>query len=226
MDSAAERLGRVMERIEKAARRSSRNPQDITLVAVTKTFSFEHILPFLQAGVRHIGENRVQEALSKYQNPDGSRRVAGATLHLIGQLQSNKARKAVDFFDMIQSLDRMDLAQDVNRHAQAAGRVMPCLLEVKISAETTKTGLDPEKLNDFLAQAKTLSAVSIKGLMGIAPLTKTPEEARPFFRRLRQLFEKTKLEILSMGMSADFEAAIEEGSTMVRIGTALFGSRA
>jgi len=224
MESAAERLGRVTERISQAARRSGRDPKHITLVAVTKTFPFENILPFLQSGVRHIGENRVQEALSKYQNPDGARRTA-CTLHLVGQLQSNKARKAVGLFDMIQSLDRTELADDLNRHAQAAGKVMPCLVEVKISPEATKSGLDPEQLDDFLSQMKKRTSLSIQGLMGIAPVTKISDETRPFFRRLRQLFEKTKLEILSMGMSTDYEVAIEEGSTMVRLGTALFGAR-
>ncbi len=147
-------------------------------------------------------------------------------LHLIGQLQSNKVKKAVRFFDMIQSLDRLDLADDINRYAQEAGKVMPCLVEVKISSEKTKSGVDPDALPDFLAALKTRRSLAVKGLMGIAPLDAAGHAARPYFTRLRRLFESAKLEVLSMGMSSDFEVAIEEGSTMVRIGTALFGPRA
>jgi len=224
MDAATERLGRILDRIDKAARRSGRKSQDITLVAVTKTIPFDAILPFLQAGVGHVGENRVQEALTKYSiGPDeGYKRPK---LHLIGQLQSNKAKKAVAGFDMIQSLDRLSLAEDLNRQAQAAGKKLPCLIEVKISPEESKSGLDPEQLEDFVTRMKGMTSLDLQGLMGIAPQTRTPEEVRPFFRRLRGLFEKAKLSVLSMGMSSDFEVAIEEGSTMVRIGTALFGAR-
>lgn len=224
MESALERVGRVLEKIDNAARRSGRKAQDITLVAVTKTIPFEHLSPFLEAGIHHVGENRVQEALSKYQNMDGSKRVKGS-VHLIGQLQSNKAKKAVSFFDMVQSLDRLDLADDLQRHAQALGRQLPCLVEVKISSEESKTGLDPALLDDFLNQVRTKPNLDVQGLMGIAPYGKSGDLARPYFSRLREMSVKHKLPILSMGMSGDFEAAIEEGSTMVRIGTALFGAR-
>jgi pyridoxal phosphate enzyme (YggS family) len=232
IESAADRLGRILERIDAAARRSGRNPKDITLVAVTKTISLEKVLPYIQAGVHHIGENRVQEALIKYSTPstflgegpgEGPSRPS---FHLIGQLQSNKAKKAVEFFDMVQSLDRLALADDLNRHAAEMKKVLPCLVEVKISSEETKSGLDPERLEELLNQLKTRTSLAIKGLMGIAPFAAGGESARPYFAKLRRLFEKTQLEILSMGMSSDFEAAIQEGSTMVRIGTALFGPRA
>ena len=223
-ESAADRLGHVLDRIEKAARRGGRNPQDVVLVAVTKTISLDRVLPFIQAGIRHIGENRVQEALLKYENADGLKSVE-ATLHLIGQLQSNKVKKAIGLFDVIQSLDRIALADDISRHAQAMGKSVPCLIEVKISPESSKSGVDPGRLEDFLAELKSRSSLVVKGLMGVAPLTRSAEEARPFFRQLRQLYEKARLEVLSMGMSADFEVAVEEGSTMVRLGTALFGAR-
>jgi PLP dependent protein len=199
--------------------------EDITLVAVTKTIPFEKILPFVQAGVRHLGENRVQEALLKYQKPDGSRQVE-ADLHLLGQLQTNKAKKATALFDVVQSLDREELAAPLERHARELDKRLTCLVEVKISSEATKSGLPPERLDEFLDRAKAWPHLDVKGLMGIAPYAPSPEKARPYFARLRQLFEKFKLQILSMGMSADFEVAIEEGSTMVRIGTALFGERA
>jgi len=225
MEPVQERLGRVLEKIELAARRSGRDPREITLVAVTKTISFERVLPFLQAGIRHVGENRVQEALAKYQSADGSKR-ADVSMHLIGQLQTNKAKKAVSFFDMVQSLDRLELADALDRHARDARRQLPCLVEVKLSAEETKAGLAPERLGEFLAQMRDRTALAVKGLMGIAPYGQSAEEARPFFRRLRKLWDEARLEILSMGMSRDFEIAIEEGATLVRIGTALFGARA
>ncbi|MFA5976482.1 MAG: YggS family pyridoxal phosphate-dependent enzyme [Elusimicrobiota bacterium] len=224
-DQISEQIARVQSRLEAAAKRSGRSSKEITLVAVTKTVPFEQVLPFLQAGIGHIGENRVQEAGAKYRNPDGSKRVEAA-LHLIGPLQTNKAKKAAEFFDLIQTLDRMELAEDLDRHAKALGRQVPCLVEVKISTESTKHGLSPEKVVDFISEVQSRTALQVKGLMGIAPLTKAAEEARPYFAALRKLFEKTHLDILSMGMSSDFEVAIEEGSTMIRVGTALFGARA
>jgi len=218
-------LGRVLERIGKAVSRSGRKSDAVTLVAVTKKVQADKVLPFLHAGVRHIGENRVQESLGKYSglSEEG---LEKPIFHLIGQLQTNKSKKAVGFFDVIQSLDRLELAEAINRHAQALGKKQSCLIEIKISPEDTKTGLSPEVLQEFIAQVQSLAHLEIKGLMGIAPYSATAEEARPYFVQLRKLFEKSKLEILSMGMSSDFEVAIEEGSTMVRLGTALFGVRA
>ena len=227
MDTAADHLKRLSDRIEKAAQRSGRNTKEITLVAVTKTVPLDKVLPYIQAGIHHVGENRVQEALEKWtvHRAPCTEHGARPMFHLIGQLQSNKAKKAVGFFDVIQSLDLFDLAQDINRHAEALGKKQACLIEVKISPEATKSGIPPERLDEFLGQLKGLASLEIKGLMGIAPATSTLEEVRPYFARLRKLFEKTRLPILSMGMSSDFEIAIEEGSTMVRLGTALFGVR-
>lgn len=224
LDSGAQRLHEVQERIEQAARRAGQNPQNITLVAVTKTVPFERVLPLLQAGVQHVGENRVQEALAKYQEADGSART-DAQLHLIGPLQSNKAKKAASFFHMIQSLDRLSIADDLNRHAADLGKTLDCLVEVKVSGEMSKSGIQPEALDEFLGQLKARKNLRIRGLMGIPPVDATGEKSRPFFARLKQLFDKAKLDILSMGMSSDFEEAILEGSTMVRLGTILFGAR-
>jgi pyridoxal phosphate enzyme (YggS family) len=226
VDSATERLALVKERIQTAARRSGRNPEKIALVAVTKTVSFDRVAPLLTAGISFLGENRVQDAQTKYNDFPHKRLNPQAQLHLIGQLQSNKAKKAVQVFDMVQSLDRTDLGDILDRHARDLNKPLPCLIEVKVSPESTKTGLSPEQLKSFLAHSARWTFVKIKGLMGIAPYAEDPEAARPYFAKLRQLFEETKLEILSMGMSHDFEVAIEEGSTMVRIGTALFGARA
>lgn len=219
-------LQSIVERMAQAARRSHGNPQDITLVAVTKTVSFERIRPILEAGIVNVGENRVQEAIEKYgAETDFVKNYPTVKRHLIGYLQSNKAKKTIQTFDMIQSLDRIAIAQDLNRHAEALGKTMPCLVEVKISEEENKTGLPVKELFSFLDQRAQWPALNIMGLMGVAPAMPTAEEVRPYFARLRALFEKTKLSILSMGMSHDFEVAIEEGSTMIRVGSALFGER-
>jgi len=245
---ATDQLKAILESIHNAALRAGRRPEDVTLVAATKTVPLERILPFLQAGIKNVGENRVQEALSKYASncfSPSSPPVAGGgpidplpeaagddvigvirpTFHLIGPLQSNKAKKAVEFFDLIQTLDRWSLAEDLNRHAAAIGKVQDCLIEVKISNEPTKSGLAPEVLPELLSQVSSLPNIRVRGLMGIPPLSAAGDAARPYFQRLRRLLEDSRLEILSMGMSSDFEAAIEEGSTMVRLGTILFGSR-
>lgn len=224
METAAGCLGSVVERIEKASRRAGRGPKDITLVAVTKMVALERVLPFLQAGIRHIGENRVQEAMQKYAELK-TQTSEMPKMHLIGPLQSNKAKKAVAFFDMIQSLDRLDLAEDLQRHAAALGKIQDCLIEVKISEEASKSGLAPEALPELLSRVSALPNLRVRGLMGIPPLTASGDAARPYFQRLRRLFETARLEILSMGMSSDFETAIEEGATMIRLGTVLFGSR-
>jgi len=207
-----------------AAVRSNRRPEAVTLVAVTKTVSFERVLPFLHAGVHDVGENRVQEALAKYQGPGGGKRIQAMT-HFIGQLQTNKAKKAAQFFDMIQSVDRWEIAEALDRHAAAANRKLPCLVELKISADEKKSGVLPEAFDEFLARLRALAHLDVQGLMGVAPYDQRGDAARPHFQTLRRLFEKSKLSILSMGMSGDFEAAVEEGSTLVRIGSALFGSR-
>jgi PLP dependent protein len=214
----------VQTRIAKSAEKSGRKSGDITVVAVTKTVPYERVEPLLKAGVRQIGENRVQEALEKWQVARDKWHVK-PTFHLIGPLQSNKAKKAVQFFDVIQTLDRFDLAQDLNRHAQEAGKVQDCLVQVKISDEATKSGLDPAQLSDFLLSLRPLSNLRICGLMGIPPYAAQGDQSRPYFQKLRRLRDDAHLDTLSMGMSSDFEAAIEEGSTMVRLGTVLFGAR-
>lgn len=171
-----------------------------------------------------VGENRVQEALGKYLDGAGTKKIA-ARFHLLGPLQSNKAKKAAQFFDLIQSLDRLELAADLQRHAEALGKTVRCLVEVKVSQESTKSGLPPERLEDFLSAMQKFSRVTVEGLMGIPPLAALGEKARPYFAQLKALHDRVKLPVLSMGMSSDFEIAIEEGATMVRVGTALFGSR-
>jgi len=213
-----------LSRVAAAALRVGRRPEEVTVIAVSKTVPFEQVEPVRLAGIVEFGENRVQEALGKFQNTDGSRRIAGR-FHLIGPLQSNKVKKAVAFFDMIQTLDRISLAEDIDRHAAELGKTIRCLVEIKISPEESKSGLAPEELSGFLDQLPRFKHIAVEGLMGIPPMTATGEASRLWFAKLRQLQEKTSLKTLSMGMSSDFEVAIEEGATMVRIGTALFGAR-
>ncbi|HMU74883.1 MAG TPA: YggS family pyridoxal phosphate-dependent enzyme [Elusimicrobiota bacterium] len=221
---------RVQERLLHAARRAGRRPEDIDLVAVTKNQPPDRAAEAVRLGYRQLGESRVQEAAGK--------RVALADLgatdvrwHLIGHLQSNKARRAVELFDCVQSVDSLKLAHLLNQEGERRAQPVSCLVEVKISDEPAKQGLPPGELERFLTDTARLSFLRIEGLMGVAPLGESPEEARPSFRKLHALFERFNPHflggrpILSMGMSQDFEVAIEEGSTMIRVGTALFGPR-
>ncbi|MGE5576146.1 MAG: YggS family pyridoxal phosphate-dependent enzyme [Syntrophothermus sp.] len=224
----AQNLAEVRERIEAAAARAGRDPAGVTLVAVTKNMPVADIEAALAAGVRVIGENRVQEAREKYQEI-GNR----AEWHLIGHLQTNKVRTAVWLFTMIHSVDRLELAIEIDRRARALGKHLDVLVEVNIAGEASKFGVAPEEAPALVRAMAPLEGLQIRGLMGMAPLLDDPEEARPYFRRLRRLAQEIQaeniprvmMEDLSMGMSNDFEVAVEEGATMVRIGTAIFGAR-
>jgi len=211
----------VQAAIERACRRCGRDPREVLLIAVSKTVDLERIRLAVEAGVPALGENRVQEAKEKV-----------ATLghpvpwHLIGSLQTNKAKEAARIFDCIQSVDRLELAHELDRRAQAAGRVVDGLLQVNLGEEPQKGGLPPAEVKAVLDQVAALQGLRIRGLMAIPPLVPDAEAARPYFRRLRELRDAVGLEHLSMGMSGDFEVAIDEGATMVRVGTAIFGPRA
>ncbi|OGK76088.1 MAG: YggS family pyridoxal phosphate enzyme [Candidatus Rokubacteria bacterium GWA2_70_23] len=210
----------VQAAIERACRRCGRDPREVLLIAVSKTVDLERIRLAVEAGVPALGENRVQEAKEKV-----------ATLghpvpwHLIGSLQTNKARDAARIFDCVQSVDRLELAHELDRRAQAAGRVVDGLLQVNLGEEPQKGGLPPAEVKAVLDQVAALQGLRIRGLMAIPPLVPDAEAARPYFRRLRELRDAVGLEHLSMGMSGDFEVAIDEGATMVRVGTAIFGPR-
>ncbi len=210
----------VRRRIELAAERAGRSPQEITLVAVTKTLPPSAVEAAFRAGVRHFGENRVQEAEQKIC------RLASLaprpTWHLVGHLQSNKAKTAVDIFDIIQSVDSVRLAETLSRHAK---KTLPILLEVNVSGEASKYGFQTSDLATALKQITGLPNLRVEGLMTVAPAVSDPERVRPVFRRLREFAHDVGLKHLSMGMSDDFEVAIEEGATMVRIGRAIFGER-
>ena len=221
-----ERLARVVDRIGRAAARAGRRAEDVRLVAVSKTQPTARLVEAYEAGARTFGENYVQEAAGKVSA------LPGAEWHLIGRLQRNKAAKAVSLFSWIESVDSARLLEEVSRRAEAAGRVVPVLLEVNLAGEGSKGGVTPGDLARLIEAAAGLRGVSVRGLMAIPPVSGGAEASRPWFARLRGLLEGCpplpggqRMTELSMGMSNDFEAAIEEGATMVRVGTAIFGSR-
>jgi pyridoxal phosphate enzyme (YggS family) len=199
----------------------------IELIAVTKTIQYKDILRALQGGIKDIAESKIQEALPKFELLKGE--LNSVKKHFIGHLQSNKAKKAVENFDLIHSLDSLDIATDINKHALHLQKIQECLIEVKVSNEITKTGIAPSQVEGLYADiCNKLPNVLIRGLMIITPNFADIEDARPYFRQGYDLFAKMKndsFNILSMGMSQDFKIAIEEGSNMVRIGTAIFGER-
>jgi len=224
MTEFADSLARVQERIAEAAERAGRWASDITLVAVTKRQNQDAVRLALEHGLINLGENYVQEAQDKQSHLP--RAAAGlAKWHLIGHLQSNKAKAAVAAFDMIQSIDSVSLARAVGRHAQAAGKAQEVLLQVHLGDETTKSGVALALASDIAGEVAAVPNIALRGLMGIAPGNSDPQL---YFQQLRGVFEALPIahrHTLSMGMTGDFEAAIREGATMVRIGTALFGPR-
>jgi PLP dependent protein len=224
----AANLAKVRERMTRAAERSGRRTEEITLVAVSKTHPAETIVAAYEAGVRHFGENRVQEWESKQP------KVAhlDATWHLIGHLQSNKARRAAHLFRRVDSLDDLALAKKLHAAADAEGKCLPVLIEVHMGSEETKTGVAEADLSSLAASIAPFAHLDFAGLMTIPPFFEDPGLVRPYFSKLRELRDEVSqqlgrpLPILSMGMSHDFEIAIEEGATEIRVGTALFGARA
>jgi pyridoxal phosphate enzyme (YggS family) len=228
--SIAESLAQVRERLAAAARRAGRSESEVALMAVGKTFPAEAIREAYAAGQRLFGENRVQEFSEK------APRVAdlpGLEMHLIGHLQSNKANKAAELFQAVDSVDSLKLAERLNAAAERLGKRLPVLIEVNVGGEEAKGGVGPDanEIGAILSTAPTLANVEFRGLMTVPPYTENPEGARPYFRKLRELRDRVakqqgvRLDVLSMGMSHDFEVAIEEGSTCVRVGTAIFGVR-
>jgi hypothetical protein len=214
-------LERVQAVIAAACRRAGRSPDGVLLIAVSKTMPAERVKAAVEAGAAALGENRVQEAKDKIE-------ALGHPVpwHLIGHLQTNKAKDAVQLFDCIQSVDRLDLAKEINRRAEAAGRTVDALVEVNLGEESQKGGARPDEVKALLEAIAALGRVRVRGLMAIPPASADPEATRPHFRRLRALRDLAGLEHLSMGMSADYAVAVEEGATIVRVGTAIFGPRA
>jgi pyridoxal phosphate enzyme (YggS family) len=225
MSGIRENLLRVTERIEKAVRNAGRNLKDIRLVAVSKTVETDRIREAIEAGVTILGENYVQEAQKKIEEIGKS-----VSWHFIGHLQSNKAKVAVRLFDAIHSVDSVGLAEELNRRAQQANQKIPVMIEVNLSGETTKFGPEEEKVTALVQGMLKLDHLSLEGLMTMPPYFDDPGMSRPYFVQLRELKERLvrggiPLKDLSMGMSNDFEIAIQEGATYVRVGTAIFGAR-
>lgn len=230
--SVAQNIASVQERIAEAAQRSGRRFEDITLMAVSKTFPAASIREAYASGIRVFGENRVQEFSHK---AEAVRDLEEAEWHMIGHLQSNKAAPATEAFDAIDSLDSLKLAERLNTSAEKLGKKISVLIEVNVGGEAAKSGLAPDsgELEDILTAASRLDHLEFRGLMTIPPLFEDAQQARPFFLRLRALRDQVAarrlsaihMGTLSMGMSHDFEIAIEEGSTCVRVGTAIFGER-
>jgi pyridoxal phosphate enzyme (YggS family) len=225
-------IANIHDRMTSAARRSARHPGSIALMAVCKTFPADAIVEAYAAGQRLFGENRVQEFADKFPHLT---ELGDAEFHMIGHLQSNKAAKAAEIFDAVDSIDSSKLAQRLNDSAQQLNKTLDALIEINVGGEAAKSGLAPNspELESILTQAPHWPSLRLRGLMTVPPFTDDPEGARPYFRQLRELRDRlaarplpsVNLDALSMGMSHDFEVAIEEGSTCVRIGTAIFGAR-
>lgn len=224
--SFAENLASIQSRIHAACARAGRDEKSVTLLAVSKTHPPETIRAAVEAGQLLFGENKIQEAKAKIPLCPGK-----ARWQFIGHLQSNKVRDAVELFAMIQGVDSLNIAREISKRAEQAAKTLPVLLEVNVAGEGSKFGYQPEQLLRELNELNVLPKIEIHGLMAIPPFTPVPEKARPYFQKLRGLKNECEnilgapLPQLSMGMSGDFEVAIEEGATIVRIGTALFGER-
>lgn len=233
-------LRQAMDRIRNSAVKAGRDPGRIKLVTVSKTVEPERVLEAVKAGAVILGENRVQEAKEKIRDlklkitppapPLGKGVTGGVEWHLIGNLQKNKAKAAVELFDLVHSVDSPELAEELNKYAAKKGKIQRVLVQVKLSDEEAKHGIPEKELMGLLEKVSAMEHLRLEGLMTMPPYLEDTEETRPFFRRLREIADKAKekgfpVNELSMGMSHDFEVAIEEGATMVRIGTAIFGER-
>ncbi len=227
--SVETRLKEVNRQIKEAALACGRDPKDVKLVAVSKTVPADHILAAVRAGVTDLGENYVQEAREKIQALEGEK----VCWHFIGHLQSNKAKYAVKLFDLIHSVDSFKLAKELNKRANAIGKPQKILIQINISGEISKSGIDKDRSIELVRDVASLENLVIRGLMTMPPYFNAPEKVRPYFRALRDLrdlirkeaFANVRMSELSMGMSGDFQAAIQEGATFVRVGTAIFGGR-
>lgn len=230
--SIAENIARVRERMAAAAKKVGRDPHSVTLMAVSKTVEPARISEAYRAGLRVFGENRLQEFQEK---SPALAEIKEAEWHLIGHLQTNKARKSAEIFNAVDSVDSVRLAEKLDQGAAQMNKVLPVLIEINVGGESSKSGvpLDSPELDDLLRGVERLEHLEVRGLMAVPPLTKDPEGARPYFRLLRDLRDsiaarklpRIRMDVLSLGMSHDFEVAIQEGSTCVRVGTAIFGER-
>ncbi len=227
IDYIKDNLDEINQRIKRAARKSGRDIADITLVGVTKTIDVARIQRMIDFGVKNIGENRVQEIMAKYDS------ITDANWHMIGHLQTNKVKYIADKVSMIHSVDSFKLGQEISKRALEAGRVIDVLIEVNIAAEDTKYGVSPDGVYNLVKDLSILDGITVSGLMCVAPFVENPEENREYFKKMRQLAVDIKskmvnnisIKYLSMGMTNDFDVAIEEGANIIRIGTGIFGDR-
>jgi pyridoxal phosphate enzyme (YggS family) len=223
-----ENIMEIKERIKQAALRSGRLPEDILLLAVTKTIDTDRIQEAVEAGLTSLGENKVQEILDKYETMGEN-----VKWHLIGHLQTNKVKYIIDKVELIHSVESLKLAEEIEKRAAAKNIIMPILVEVNIAQEDSKFGLHPSEVETFIRNISTMQHICVKGLMTVPPFVENPEENRYYFRQLRELLvdinekkiDNVHMDILSMGMTGDYEVAIEEGATIVRVGTGIFGER-
>ena len=229
-----QKLAAIGDRINAACHRAGRQPEEVTLIGVSKTFPAAVVQLGIEAGLRALGENRVQETADKIAQLASVAALAGVTWHLIGHLQSNKVRRAIELFGMIHSVDSLKLAERISLICGEMGRRMPILLEVNLGGESSKSGATEDEALSLCESISNLPHVVLCGLMTVPPYLDNPQDVRPYFRRLRMLRDEARrlgivgpeFTNLSMGMSHDFEVAIEEGATFVRIGTSIFGTRA
>jgi pyridoxal phosphate enzyme, YggS family len=228
MTAVSENIQSVRERIDDACRRVKR-VNDVELIAVTKTVDVDRIKEAIDCGIGIIGENRVQEITEKYLQMADTK----VAWHMIGYLQTNKIKYIVDKVSMIESVDSLKLAQEINKHFQSCGRIIDILVEINIGGEPNKHGIDPDKTVDFITEVSQLPNLRICGLMTVAPAVEIKEYVRPYFARMREIYQEVRLKnihnvnmkYLSMGMTGDFEIAVEEGANIVRVGSGIFGQR-
>jgi PLP dependent protein len=221
-------LDDIYSKVKKAAEKSLRNPKEVQIIAVTKTVDVERIKEVIDAGIIDLGENRVQELTEKYDIISNN-----CNWHLIGHLQTNKVKYIIDKVKLIHSVDRLDLVAEIQKRSANIGKITDILIQINVSGEDTKFGIRPEETIDFIKQINNFPNIRVKGLMTIAPFCENPEDTRGIFRELKKIFidikeeniDNINMQFLSMGMSNDYEVAIEEGANLVRIGTAIFGKR-
>ncbi len=218
----------IREKIARAAERAGRDPKDVLLLAVTKTIDNERIREAVDAGLTELGENKVQEIMDKYDTI-----ARDVKWHMIGHLQTNKVKYIIDKVTLIHSVDSLKLAQEINKKAAKAGKVMDILVEINVADEESKFGITCDMAEDIIRELSTMENIRVRGLMTVAPFVDDGEQNRPVFRRLKQLLvdinakklDNVNMDILSMGMTGDYEVAVEEGATIVRVGTGIFGPR-
>ncbi|SHJ13286.1 hypothetical protein SAMN02745975_01347 [Geosporobacter subterraneus DSM 17957] len=227
MSQIADNISNIRQEITKTCMKLGKKTEEVHLIAVTKTIEPERINEAIACGITDIGENKVQEVINKYDL------VSPVNWHMIGHLQTNKVKYIIDKVKLIHSLDRISLAEEIQKRAERINRSIDVLIQVNIGQEETKSGIEPESVHNFIEALQTFSHIRVKGLMTVAPYEEDPEKVRIYFKAMREIFEKIRakklsgieMKYLSMGMTNDYKVAIEEGANMIRIGTAIFGSR-